>query len=51
MRRILSKALSLGCASIHIGGGEPLLLPDSLCKVERKARVLGVGIEYVETYL
>ncbi len=47
--RILSKVLELGCSSVHIGGGEPLLRPEALCKVARKARELGVGIEYVET--
>ena len=39
----------LGCASVHIGGGEPLLRPDALENVLEIARQVGVGIEYVET--
>lgn len=39
----------LGCRSIHIGGGEPLLRPEGLASVLRVARETGVSIEYVET--
>ena len=39
----------LGCRSMHIGGGEPLLRPDALKEVLRAARQEGVGIDYVET--
>jgi hypothetical protein len=39
----------LGCASVHIGGGEPLLNPQGLRTVLAAAREAGVGIEYVET--
>ena len=39
----------LGCSSVHIGGGEPLLRPDALGDVLEIARQIGVAIEYVET--
>ena len=40
---------SLGCFSVHIGGGEPLLRPDALKKVLDAAARVGVSIDYVET--
>ena len=40
---------SLGCSSIHIGGGEPLLRPAELAEVLDVAARVGVAIEYVET--
>ncbi|MBW2409976.1 MAG: radical SAM protein [Deltaproteobacteria bacterium] len=40
---------SLGCSSVHIGGGEPLLRPAELEKVLDVAARVGVFIEYVET--
>ena len=43
------KAKSLGCDSIHIGGGEPFLRPDALETVIETTLSLGVRIEYVET--
>ena len=39
----------LGCASVHIGGGEPLLRPEALGDVLQIARKIGVAVEYVET--
>ena len=39
----------LGCASVHIGGGEPLLRPDALGAVLQIAAKVGVAVEYVET--
>jgi hypothetical protein len=39
----------LGCASVHIGGGEPLLRPDELGGVLQIAATVGVAVEYVET--
>jgi hypothetical protein len=39
----------LGCRSVHIGGGEPLLDPDGLLAVLSAARRAGMGIDYVET--
>ncbi|BCO10045.1 radical SAM protein [Desulfolithobacter dissulfuricans] len=42
-------ARSLGCRSMHIGGGEPLLRPGRLEKILMIARREGVGIDYVET--
>lgn len=42
-------ARRLGCATMHVGGGEPLLQPDALLRVLDAARQEGVEIEYVET--
>ena len=39
----------MGCPSVHIGGGEPLLRPDKLQAVLEAASDCGVGIDYVET--
>ncbi len=39
----------LGCASVHIGGGEPLLRPEALGDVLQIAKKVGVAVEYVET--
>jgi hypothetical protein len=39
----------LGCRSVHIGGGEPLLRPEKLAAVLEIANALGVSVEYVET--
>ena len=40
---------SLGCRSVHIGGGEPLLKPDKLCTLLDIASEVGISVEYVET--
>jgi len=40
---------SLGCGSIHIGGGEPLLRPDCVDYVLEAANNAGVRVEYIET--
>jgi hypothetical protein len=40
---------SLGCRSVHIGGGEPLLRPDKLGTVLEVASKVGISVEYVET--
>jgi uncharacterized Fe-S cluster-containing radical SAM superfamily protein len=40
---------SLGCHSVHIGGGEPLLNLPKLIEVLEAARSVGMGIDYVET--
>ena len=45
----LQTVRSLGCRSVHIGGGEPLLRPDGLAAVLETATGLGVSVEYVET--
>ena len=47
--RNLRTIRSLGCRSVHIGGGEPLLRPDGLAAALRIAHDLGVAVEYVET--
>ena len=40
---------SLGCRSVHIGGGEPMLRPEGLAAVLEIAAELGMSVEYVET--
>ncbi len=45
----LSASRRLGCRSIHVGGGEPLLRPGRLARVLESARRAGVQVEYVET--
>jgi organic radical activating enzyme len=40
---------NLGCASLHIGGGEPFLNRKGLETVLKAARGAGMNIEYVET--
>jgi len=47
--KTLQAVRSLGCHSVHIGGGEPLLRPNSLAAVLKIAHDLGVAVEYVET--
>lgn len=48
-RENLSTIRSLGCHSIHIGGGEPFLNFDGLKRVMDVATETGVSVEYVET--
>ncbi len=40
---------SLGCRSVHIGGGEPFLSPEKLGKVLEAAGTTDVSIDYIET--
>lgn len=47
--RLFRRIAALGCRSVHVGGGEPLLHPDRLYPVLAAARSAGVGIAYVET--
>ncbi len=47
--RIFKKLKSMGCYSIHIGGGEPFLNPDGLEKVLETARTENINVDYVET--
>jgi hypothetical protein len=46
---LLDKAGSLGCRSVHIGGGEPFLDLEGLLGALSAARRAGVGIDYIET--
>lgn len=46
---IFQRIQELGCRSVHIGGGEPMLYPDKLLEVAAAARKTGMGIDYVET--
>jgi len=48
-RSNLSRIRSLGCRSVHIGGGEPFIHVDGLKAVLREARSVGVCIDYIET--
>ena len=47
--KAMQKILSLGCRSVHIGGGEPMLNISGLLSVADTAQTLGMGIDYVET--
>jgi hypothetical protein len=47
--KIFAVLKPLGCHSVHIGGGEPLLQPDKLVEVLKSAKQHKVGIEYIET--
>lgn len=40
---------TMGCRSVHLGGGEPLLRPDDLVEILETAKRFGVSVEYVET--
>jgi hypothetical protein len=43
------RVLELGCRSVHIGGGEPMLRPKHLENVLEVANEVGIGVDYVET--
>ena len=45
----MNKIKSLGCHSVHIGGGEPFLNLDGLEMVIEVTRYQGINIDYVET--
>ena len=47
--QIIEKIRSLGCRSIHIGGGEPFLNLGGLKMVVETCRSANIGTEYVET--
>ncbi|AGC69134.1 radical SAM domain protein [Thermoclostridium stercorarium subsp. stercorarium DSM 8532] len=46
---IFSILKRLGCSSVHIGGGEPLLKPDRILDILDSAAKNGMDIEYIET--
>lgn len=46
---IFRRITALGCRSVHIGGGEPLLHPEKLTAVLEAAGRAGMRIDYVET--
>ncbi|MCK5801971.1 MAG: radical SAM protein [Lentisphaeria bacterium] len=48
-RAVFRRVRSLGCRSMHIGGGEPFLDAGGLKRVLRIADEEGMGIDYVET--
>lgn len=47
--KIFRRIKELGCRSVHIGGGEPLLDPPKLTDVVSAAMSAGVRIDYIET--
>lgn len=49
VKEVVKKIMSMGCYSIHIGGGEPMLDIPGLIKVAEVADEMGMSIEYVET--
>jgi hypothetical protein len=49
MSQILGKVKTLGCDTVHIGGGEPFLDLHGLRTVLEMSRSEGVHVEYVET--
>ncbi len=49
VKKNLMSIRALGCRSVHIGGGEPLLRPDKLGTVLEVASEIGISVEYVET--
>ncbi len=40
---------AMGCGSMHIGGGEPLLKPERLSRVLERMQRTGMRLDYVET--
>ncbi len=48
-RANLKTIRSLGCSSVHIGGGEPLLRPEGVATVLEVADEVDVYVEYIET--
>jgi len=49
VRGVLQEVRSLGCRSLHIGGGEPFIDLDGLCVVMKEMRSAGMEIDYLET--
>ena len=49
IRIALRKIKSLGCFSLHIGGGEPFLDFNALCGLLKTMREENVAIDYIET--
>jgi hypothetical protein len=49
VRKNIEAVRALGCRSVHIGGGEPLLKPDQLGRVLEIADETGISVDYVET--
>ncbi len=46
---IFSIIKKLGCDSVHIGGGEPLLKPERIFPVLKSAKANNIYIDYIET--
>jgi MoaA/NifB/PqqE/SkfB family radical SAM enzyme len=48
-KKCFKKAKALGADALHIGGGEPMLVPEKLESVLVAAEESGMTIDYVET--
>ncbi|HOK04590.1 MAG TPA: radical SAM protein [Victivallales bacterium] len=48
-KEVFAKIAKLNCKSIHIGGGEPFLRPESLFEITSIASEYDIHIDYVET--
>ena len=46
---LLGRIKLLGCRAVHIGGGEPMLSPETVALILQAAREAGLPVEYVET--
>ncbi len=49
LANVIRKIKSLGCHSVHIGGGEPFLNIDQLKETVKTAMNENMGIDYIET--
>ncbi len=47
--KLFTRIKELGCASVHIGGGEPFLNLPGLKRVLQVALEIGMAVEYIET--
>jgi hypothetical protein len=48
-KQIIKLIRTLGCTSVHIGGGEPFMMPEKLVLTAEAIQEAGGAIEYVET--
>lgn len=46
---VLGRIKLLGCRAVHVGGGEPLLSPETVALILKAVRDAGLSVEYVET--
>lgn len=46
---VLGRIKLLGCRAVHVGGGEPLLSPETVALILEAARDADLPVEYVET--
>ena len=48
-KKVCARLYSLGCRSVHIGGGEPFLNPGGLVKLIENIKDSGLRLDYIET--